>query len=571
VERQSRTVTDSIYGNVAGEDRDSLKHRLTPIAAPLILIGTAVLLLLPTLIIGTHFTHSSAQNLTWAAQFAEQFRAGVLYPRWMPDSFEGLGGPTFYFYPPLAFWIDAATSVVTANLLPLPYRLAVTSMVILFASGIAMYAWLVRESASRSIALWGAVGYMAAPYHLLDHYMRGALAEFTAYASLPIAVLGVRLIAERRRSGPAILAIGYAALIASHLPTALLATCTVIAAYVLYHGLQDPGTLLRCVMAGALGVALAAVYLLPSLTLQGWISADAWWSSLYRPDNWFLLAPGRWPERLLMLTIASISAAVALVALGLGVIWARRSTSSAQRSELAFWIAATFGCLALMAGFVPWFWQIDVIAKVQFPWRMLLLVEFTVITALCLVPFHAVGRIETYIFATALLVLTPAIAYEGYDAVARFKFTLETGTLDQRDARPNEPRGFPQKPEARYDDLGLEPLANVPTISCLPAAVICRAEPQRFGDMQIDVESDRPTTVVVRRFYFPAWQLMPFHTIVPTEPFRLVSFVVPPGRQGFLLRRQTLPAERWGWVISAMALVLLLVWRSVSFVSTPRA
>jgi hypothetical protein len=199
-----------------------------------------------------------------------------------------------------------------------------------------------------------------------------------------------------------------------------------------------------------------------------------------------------------------------------------------------------------------------------------LVVEFAVITALCLAPLHELGRTETYIFAAALLVLTPGIAYEGYDAVARFKFTLQTGTLDRRDARPNEPRGFPQKPESRYDDLGLEPLANVPTISCRPAAVICRAEPQRFGDMRIEVESDRPTTVVVRRFYFPAWQLVPFQTITPTEPFRLVSFAVPSGWHSFHLRRQILPEERWSWMISALAFVLLLGWRRVSFVSALR-
>lgn len=530
-----------------------------------------MLLLLPSLIFGTHRTHSSAQNLTWAAQFAEQVRAGILYPRWMHDSFEGLGGPTFYFYPPFAFWIDAAISVVTGNLLPLSYRLAITSTVVLFASGIAMYAWLGHESPNRSTAMWGAVAYMAAPYHLFDYYIRGALAEFTAYAALPVVMLGLRLVAERRQGGPAILAFGYAVLITSHLPTALLATCTVIAGYALFHGARNPGTLLRCMAAGVLGVALAAVYLLPSLTLQGWISADVWWSSpLYRPTNWFLLTPGRWPDWVLMLLITAISAAAALSVLGLTAIWARMPATSAQRPELAFWIVATIGCLALMAGLVPWFWQIDAIAQVQFPWRLLLVVEFAVITALCLAPLRALVRGETIIFAAAILVVTPAIAFQVWNATTRFNTTLEAGTLDQRDARPNEPRGFPQDPDARYDELGLEPLADVPTISCVPVAVMCHAEPQRFGDLRLEVESDRSTTVVVRRFYFPAWQLLPDLTIVPTEPFRLVSFVVQPGRHSLYLHRQTLPAERWGWVISALAFLLLLSWISVSFVSVSR-
>ena len=103
----------------------------------LVLAAAAIVLLLPSLVLGTLISHSSPQNLTWAAQFAEQVRAGVLYPRWMPDSFEGLGSPAFYFYPPLPFWADALVSIVTANVMPVPYRLAGTSTLVLLASGLA--------------------------------------------------------------------------------------------------------------------------------------------------------------------------------------------------------------------------------------------------------------------------------------------------------------------------------------------------------------------------------------------------------------------------------------------------
>ena len=47
----------------------------------LVLAAAAILLLLPSLVLGTLVSHSSPQNLTWAAQFSEQVRSGVLYPR----------------------------------------------------------------------------------------------------------------------------------------------------------------------------------------------------------------------------------------------------------------------------------------------------------------------------------------------------------------------------------------------------------------------------------------------------------------------------------------------------------
>jgi uncharacterized membrane protein len=172
----------------------------------LVLPLIAVLLLAPSLLPGTMDNQNSPFNLTWAEQFSEQFRAFVLYPRWLPESFLGLGSPAFYFYAPLAFWIDALLSVVTFNALPLPYRLTLSWMVILWASGLAMQAWLRRETGNGRIALWGAVAYMAAPYHLFDYFVRGAFAEFTAYLFLPLIFLSIRR--------PVLLALSYAGLIA---------------------------------------------------------------------------------------------------------------------------------------------------------------------------------------------------------------------------------------------------------------------------------------------------------------------------------------------------------------------
>jgi hypothetical protein len=529
-------------------------------------IGFAALLLLaPSLMLGTHVTNSSPQNLTWAAQFSEQFRAGILYPRWMPSSFDGLGGPNFYFYPPLAFWIDALLSVATANLLSLSYRLALSSALILFASGLAMYAWLKLETLKPRVALWGAITYMAAPYHLLDHYMRGAMAEFTAYVALPVVVLGIRLIADRRPSGPPTLALGYAALVVAHLPTALLASCTVIPAYVLFKA-HRWSALWRCAAAGALGLGVVAIYLAPALTLQDWISADAWWIPRYDPTNWLLLAPQRWPpEAQLMASIVALSIGVTLIAAGLAALRTRMPAGDSRRSELAFWIAVSLGGIALIAGVVPWVWRIDLMARVQFPWRLMSIVEFAIITGVCVSPLDRMNRFVRYTFAVAATAIVVSGALIGANATARFQITLSGAPLEQRDVKPNQPRGFPQDPRTRYDELGLEPLAKIGAISCTPAAPVCTAQVDRFGAMRLHIESSQPTTVVLRRFYFPAWQVeaLPSHQAValqPTDPLRLVSFVAPAGNADFQLVRVMLPAERWGCLVSGLSLVLLLGW-----------
>ena len=97
-------------------------------------------------------------------------------------------------------------------------------------------------------------------------------------------------------------------------------------------------------------------------------------------------------------------------------------------------------------------------------------------------------------------------------------------------------------------------------MACTPAASLCRAESGNFGALRIEVENTVPTNVVLRRFVFPAWRLDGPMAIVPTDKYRLVSFVVPAGHNTVRLQRVTLPAEQWGWAISGLSLALLLAW-----------
>jgi hypothetical protein len=526
-------------------------------ATPLTLAIAAAVLLAPSLVEGTLMSHSSPQNLTWAAQFADLFRAGVVYPRWLPASFDGLGSPTFYFYPPIAFWVDALLSVATVDALAVSYRLSLSAFVLLWASGLAMHAWLRVEAPSPRAALWGALAYVAAPYHLLDHYYRGAYAEFAAYAILPLVALSVRRTADGSRWGPVLLALSYAALPMSHLPTSLLISLTALPMYVLYRGWRlgaaKPAAAFfaRCAVGGVLGLGLASIYLLPALTLQDWIPSDTFWGGYYAIERWFLLTPGQWLEPIdMMVIIASVAAAYAIAALG--VLLAVRA-----RSEAALWAVVCLVCVALVAGVVPWFWQIPFVAKVQFPWRLMIVVEFAGITALSLVPWPVRSRAIPYVLGVAAVALVPGLV----QLVAGIE-RRAAASWAQSD-RPAElkqflPAGYPQKPG--YADLNLELVAGVPPVACDPQPRLCRASDRPFGELLVEIDAPSPTVVTLRRFAFPYWQLDPALPLGATEPLRLVSFTAPAGRQSYRLHHAAVRAERIGGVLSAGSLVLLLAW-----------
>lgn len=537
------------------------------------LLIVAVLLMLPSLMIGTLSSHSAAHNLAWAGQFADQFRAGVLYPRWMAASFDGLGGPAFYFYPPLPFWVDALVGVVTLNVPTVSYRLAISTLVLLCASGVAMHAWLAREQGGRGVALLGAIAYMAAPYHVLDHYLRGAYAEFAAYVFLPLAALSIRWIADRRRGGVLLLSLSYAALLLSHLPTAVLASATLLPAYVLFRAWRSAEVvaatrLLACAAVGAaLGAGLAAIYLGPALALQDWIASEKFWTSAYSVETWFLLTPERWLKPAPMMElIVRLAVAVAIASLGVLLLLRGRPPGTGSRTEAAFWALLSLWCLVLMSGLLPWFWRIvPLVDKVQFPWRLMVVVEFSTVTAICLAWAGTWSRLARFCVAGAaaalILVLVPLIS----SIAVHVETSLDQAIAPVQDAKEYLPAGYPQNPGGAYSDLSLGLLTDVPAITCEPAAEICRAGNSRFGGMQIEVVGAVPTTVVLRRFFFPGWYVDDGVTIVPTDPLRLVSFVVPAGRHKLRLERAALAGERWGWVLSGLSLGLLLVWSVVEW------
>jgi 6-pyruvoyl-tetrahydropterin synthase related domain len=536
---------------------------------PLLAIAAAaVLLLAPSLVLGTLISQSAPQNLTWAAQFSEQFRAGILYPRWMPDSFDGLGGPAFYFYPPLPFWINALLSVITFDLPSVSYRLAITTALLLCASGLAMNAWLTRETNNRMAALAGAIAYMAAPYHLLDHYVRGAFAEFTAFAVLPLVVLAIRLVADKHRAGVPLLAVTYAALPLSHLPTALLISLTVVPLYVLFRAwtLRQSSSaaafLLRTAGAGVLGLGLTAIYLIPALTLQDTISIELLWVPGYQVDTWFLLTPQRWlPPFYTIVMITSAAAAYALATVGMAVVLRQARASGERWQEPAFWVLVCLLGLVLMSGLTPWFWHIvPMVAKVQFPWRLMIVVEFAAITALCLMPWATFRRTAFLLFVAAVVAAAPCVGLLGKGIVSAIAYALKGEIALPQDVMEYLPAGYPRPANLSYTELGLEPLANVPEITCTPAVSVCRVKSENFDTIRVEIESATPSKVVLRRFFFPAWRLEPAQPIVPTIPLRLVSFAAEAGHQTYRLKWVTLPEDVIGRAVSCLSLLLLVAW-----------
>jgi hypothetical protein len=155
---------------------------------------------------------------------------------------------------------------------------------------------------------------------------------------------------------------------------------------------------------------------------------------------------------------------------------------------------------------------------------------------------------------------SPGFVVLATGTIERIGLVLKGDVPPPQDAREHLPARYPQPAHYAYADLGLEPVEHLPPISCTPQAQICRATEAPFGGLNIEIESDLPTVVVLRRFYFPAWHLDPDLPLAPTDPLRLLSFTAPAGHTSARLGRVELPAETLGWRITALSLLLLAAW-----------
>jgi hypothetical protein len=194
----------------------------------------------------------------------------------------------------------------------------------------------------------------------------------------------------------------------------------------------------------------------------------------------------------------------------------------------------------------------------------LIVVEFAVITALCLAAEPWREWMPRLLLMLAAVGFVVALTVTICGIVVRVELAIKGDVPAVQDAREYLPAGFPQRPDAGYADLGLAPAASAPLIACHPTPRLCSATPGPFGMLRIALDSDQPTTVTVRRFAFPAWRLTPPFEIVATDPYRLVSFVAPAGHLDVQLDRQTLWPERWGLItaiVSLITLALTVAWR----------
>ncbi|MCZ6746979.1 MAG: 6-pyruvoyl-tetrahydropterin synthase-related protein [Acidobacteria bacterium] len=350
-----------------------------PLLVFAILLATVLILGWPLL---THDALPSGSDVVFAYHSAHGFSQalfeGVLYPRWVENSNNNFGGPTFIYYCPLPFYAVSLVSLITPDLVA-AFRLALLLVALL--SGWTLYL-AARPITTRAGATLAAALYVLLPYHVLDLYDRFAFAEYCAFIWFPLIILGLRrIIAEGRREAWPALAAALTGLLFTHLVTAYMGIL-VLGPYALYLGWRrrDWRGLATVTLAASLALMAAAIYLIPMIHQRPEVHLD-WvvdapygdWrrNFVYRDEVafGFKRAPIKpWVNR--------VTTTQGILALAAGVLFVsgrrrrRDVTPGAGTLDGEAMLTLAFWTVFLQIPASAFLWRlIPELGTVQFPWR----------------------------------------------------------------------------------------------------------------------------------------------------------------------------------------------------------
>ena len=247
------------------------------VALILACIGIAVL---PLAWRGSSCGHDFDFHLESWMEVARQWHQGVFYPHWAASANYGAGEPRFVFYPPLSWMVGALLGVV----MPWTWTPLAFTLIAFVAMGAGFFAmareWIRGENAALAACL-----YILNPYVLFVAYERAAYGELLAAAWMPLLVL----FALRAKPALLQLALVVAGLWLTNAPAAVMG-CYMVAVLVLVAVIRERCWSLvgRAAGATALGLGLAAFYLVPAIYEQRWVEIARAIGSGMRAEDSFL-------------------------------------------------------------------------------------------------------------------------------------------------------------------------------------------------------------------------------------------------------------------------------------------
>jgi hypothetical protein len=516
---------------------------------------------------------------SWAWQFKEALKEGIIYPRWMPLNFWGYGSPTFLLYPPLAYYLVALINVFTDSVIAAMNVIKFSS---LFLSGVGIY-FLVKEFYSARVALLSAVFCIILPYNIALMYIFGSFAAMVSCLWFsPILLFIHKFFKSGEYKFLIFSGACYGGLLLTHLINAYMFTF-VIAAFVICLAVIKK----RPVIIGLIpvilltGFSLSAAYILPVIFEKKFVDLDVFTTNLQGIDysDMFILPdmtakfhPGWfWPIYYSKLVLLTTTFCLFILLFLVRSIKYRQSKNCDSTTAVNTFFLLTAVCsILLMFGISSFLWEtIPFFKYILFPTRWLHITAFAVsfLSATLFATINSDNRSKINRLIMPLALLSLCLALDLFYITGAQSFA-------EKDIIPAKAVNslLEHLPKvARIDIINNASDADNRRDFSIKGRGISKVVSWKSAERVLDVNADGPLVVRFRTFNFPGWTawLDEKRSEMKTEAGTgAILLDVPRGRHQIKLVFRDTPIRLAGKLISlATAILLIIISAVISFIS----
>ena len=552
--------------------------------------------------------HDGQHSVSYLVEFDQAIRDGLIWPIWGPDYAVGFGYPVWLVYAPLAYFVAEFFHLLGFGL-TVAVKLTWAFGFLLGAAG--MYR-LARRWWGPAAGLIAALAYTYAPYHLVQIYVRGALAEFLALAWFPWVFLAfVELWDDPRPRRAAWAALALGALLLTHSQAPVMYV-PLLVGFVLFKALTSrplAGShkvwarlrpLLWSGVALALGGLLGSIFMGPLLLERRFIAELSWLHDTYYYGRHFVFpsqffsafwgfgysvegsADGMSFQLGLMQVLGAAVGALAVFSRS-----SRGGRNLPHRLDALFLVLLSAVTIFAMTPAAKTIWDaLPLVNLMQFPWRLLAL---TTVTLALLVGAGAswlgdgakdanpgpeektesesIRSISPYVYAVALVIMLASFSYTQPELVPIRPQDESPLNLVEFEAKHPDMRGMTKWSErlpveadsplpAQY--LAGEPLARAAIVAGQGSVL---EQESLSASAFARIRAEGPVRLRFYTHYFPGWRAtvdgQPVE-IQPDPPNGLIGIDLPEGEHQVHLRFGATPVRSASAALSVVGLAIVV-------------
>ena len=292
------------------------------------------------------------------------------------------GYGTRFFYPPIPHLMSAyITKCLTIfNINDVTIGMRITQGITIFASGVTFFYLAEKIFKNKKISTVLALFYMTAPYHLSEIFIRDAFSEMFIPIAIPLIILGLLYLTEKNYKHFLLCFVGgYVLAIYTHLAMTIYFTLIILLTFftVYFKQIFNKKNILYLLLASILILLLTASFWLPMLEIK--IKGSY---GVFMP--YFMTGKGDLRFSTIKLTdligwsrtfvIYHLQVLVNIMFI-IGLIIFIKKKMWKEKLWL-FLVAFTLLSIIMVTSLFPWYYTPDILQTLQFPWRLVLYIDF---------------------------------------------------------------------------------------------------------------------------------------------------------------------------------------------------